>query len=57
LAGTPEIGISEISEDVKKKGTVIAGFSRNCLRMEKPQIKFSKFGHLGHGSWVWARNA
>jgi hypothetical protein len=36
LADLPEIGIPEISEDVKKRKKAIAGFSRNCLRMQKP---------------------
>jgi hypothetical protein len=55
LADPPEIGISKISEDVKKK--VIGGFFGNCLRMQKPLIKFKKVFSLGYGSWVWARIA
>jgi hypothetical protein len=44
LADPPGIGISKISEDVNKK-KVLGGFFGNCLRMQKPQIKFVEFGH------------
>jgi hypothetical protein len=44
LADPPGIGISKISEDANKK-KVLGGFSGNCLRMQKPKIKFAKFGH------------
>jgi hypothetical protein len=43
LADPPEIGISKISEVNKKK--VFVGFFGNCLRMQKPKIKFTKLGH------------
>jgi hypothetical protein len=47
LADPPEIGISKISKDANKK-KLFVGFFGNCLRMEKPEIKFKKLGH-----WEW----
>jgi hypothetical protein len=53
LADPPEIGISKISEDAQKK-KVPVGFFGNCLRMQKPQIKFVKLGHWDMALfWCW----
>jgi hypothetical protein len=56
LADPPGAGIPKISEDVKKKKKIGARrlFRQSPLpsRMQKPQIKFAKFGHWDIALWL-----
>jgi hypothetical protein len=56
LADPPEIEISKISEDAKKK-KVFVGFFRQLPSHVKAENKIYKVWSLEHGSCVWARIA
>jgi hypothetical protein len=56
LADPPGIGISKISEDVKKKKTN-RQIPPQLPSDAKAEDKICKVWSLGHSSWVWARIA